>query len=46
MAVLHAKALWNNTELGKAQSFIQVQGMGVRGNDGIELKNAEPKTGS
>ena len=46
MTVLHAEALWDNTELRKAQSLIQVQGMGVCGNDSIELEYAEAKAGS
>ena len=46
MAILHAEALWNNTELGKAQSFIQMQGMDIGGHNGIELEYAETKAGS
>ena len=46
MAILHTEALWDNTELGKAQSFIQVQSMNIGGNNCIELKYAEAKAGS
>ena len=46
MTILHAETLWNNTELGKSQSLIQMQSMDIGGNDGIELKYAETKTGA
>lgn len=46
MPVLHAEALWDNTELRKAKPLIQVQSMDIGGNDGIELKYAETKAGS
>ena len=44
--VLHAEALWDNTELSKAQSLIQVQGMEIGDHNGIELEDAETKPGT
>ena len=46
MAVLHAETLWDYAELGKAQSFIKMQGMSIGGYNGIELDYAETKAGS
>ena len=46
ISVLHTEALWDNTELRKAKPLIQVQSMDIGGNDGIELKYAETKTGT
>ena len=46
MAIFHAETLWDNTELGKAQAFIQMQGMNIRSNNGIELEDTETKAGT
>ena len=35
MPIFHAETLWDNTELRKAKSFIQMQGMDIGGNNGI-----------
>ena len=46
MPIFHAESLWDNTELRKAKSLIQVQSMDIGGNYGIELEYAETKTGA
>ena len=46
MAILHAKALRDNTELGKAQSLIQMKGMDIGCYNSIELEYTETKAGA
>ena len=46
MSVLHAESMRDNAELGESQTFIQVQGVGIRGHDSIKLKNTETLFGS
>ena len=43
MPILHKEASWNPSNLDKAQTFVEMQGMAVGCYDGIELKDTETK---
>lgn len=46
MAIFHAEALWDNTELSKAQALVKMQSMNIGGHNGIELEDTETQFGS
>ena len=41
VAVLHAEALGDGAELGEAETLIEVPRVDIRGDDGVELQDAE-----
>ena len=42
MAVFHAETAGDHAELSEAEALIEVAGMDVCGDDGVELQHAEP----
>lgn len=41
MSIFHSKSPGDDTKLLKAQTFVQVSGMDIRSNHGIELQNGK-----
>ena len=40
-SVFHAKTSWDRAELGKTKSLVEVSGMDIALDDGVELEDAE-----